>query len=199
MQHARLAQQITFLLEVEKLKGILRATKPVGLERRENSAEHSWHIALCAILLAEHANQPVDLLHVVKMLLIHDIVEIDAGDTPAFGLVDAALQHANEQRAADRLFNLLPADQAAELMALWHEFEQRSSAEAKFAHAVDRLLPPLQNYYGAGGTWVEYQATLDRVLRRMQPVADGSTTLWDFVQRLLDDAVAQGLIAPTAG
>lgn len=194
----RLQQQITFILELERLKGILRASRPLGLERPENSAEHSWHVALLAFVFAEYANEPIDVNRVIKMLLVHDIVEIDAGDTPAFLLVDPALQQAAELAAAERLFNLLPAEQAAELRQLWAEFEARQSAESRFANALDRLMPALQNYYGGGGTWTEYQANLERVLRRLGPIGDGSTELWDFMQMLLEDAISRGWIAPTA-
>lgn len=194
----RLQQQITFILELERLKGILRASRPLGLERPENSAEHSWHVALLAFVFAEYANEPIDVNRVIKMLLVHDIVEIDAGDTPVFLLVDPALQQAAELAAAERLFNLLPAEQAAELRQLWAEFEARQSAESRFANALDRLMPALQNYYGGGGTWTEYQANLERVLRRLGPIGDGSTELWDFMQMLLEDAISRGWIAPTA-
>ncbi len=196
-QQTRLEQQITFILELERLKGVLRASRPLGLERPENSAEHSWHVALLAFVFAEYANEPIDVNRVIKMLLVHDIVEIDAGDTPAFLLVDPALQQAAELAAAERLFNLLPAEQAAELRQLWAEFEARQSAEARFANALDRLMPALQNYYGGGGTWTEYQASLERVLRRLGPIGDGSTELWDFMQMLLEDAISRGWIAPT--
>lgn len=194
--HSRLDQQITFILELEKLKGILRATQPIGLERRENSAEHSWHVALLALLLVEHANQPVDPLRVVKMLLVHDIVEIDAGDTPAYAIVDRVALQARERAAAERLFGLLPADQAAEFHQLWREFEARATPESKFANALDRFMPLLQNYYANGGTWAEFGANLDRVLKRLRPIDEGSTELWRFAETLLDDAVARGLILP---
>lgn len=194
--NSRLDQQITFILELEKLKGILRATQPIGLERRENSAEHSWHVALLALLLVEHANQPVDPLRVVKMLLVHDVVEIDAGDTPAYAVVDRVALQAREQAAAERLFGLLPEDQAAEFHQLWREFEARETPESKFANALDRFMPLLQNYYANGGTWAEFGANLDRVLQRLRPIDDGSTELWRFAQTLLDDAVARGLILP---
>ncbi|MCL4860623.1 MAG: HD domain-containing protein [Caldilineaceae bacterium] len=194
--NSRLDQQITFILELEKLKGILRATQPIGLERRENSAEHSWHVALLALLLVEHANQPVDPLRVVKMLLVHDVVEIDAGDTPAYAVVDRVALQARERAAAERLFGLLPEDQAAEFHQLWREFEARETPESKFANALDRFMPLLQNYYANGGTWAEFGANLDRVLQRLRPIDDGSTELWRFAQTLLDDAVARGLILP---
>ena len=198
-QQTRLEQQITFILELERLKGILRASQPIGLERRENSAEHSWHVALLAYVLAEYANEPVDVNHVIKLLLVHDIVEIDAGDTPAFLQVDPALQQAAEATAAERIFKLLPVEQGEEMRQLWAEFEARQSAESRFANALDRLMPALQNYYGGGGTWTEYQANLERVLRRLGPIGDGSNELWAFTQTLLEDALARGWIASAKG
>src|SRR4051812_2906785 len=141
---ARLLAQMDFLREVDKLKSVLRRTSLMDGSRRENSAEHSWHIALAAMVLAEYSNVPVDLLRAIKLLLIHDIVEIDAGDTFAFDTTAKASQAERENKAATRLFGLLPADQRAEFMALWEEFEGRVTAEAKFAGALDRLLPVLQ-------------------------------------------------------
>lgn len=137
----RLDQQLAFILEIDKLKEVLRQTRLITGERRENSAEHSWHIALLAILLAEYANTPVDVLRVVKMLLIHDIVEIDAGDTFAYSAVPKAEQALREQLAAQRIFGLLPPDQEEEFVALWEEFEAGATPEAQFAHALDRFMP----------------------------------------------------------
>lgn len=196
MTSQRLAQQIEFIMEIDKLKNVLRRTMVLADGRRENSAEHSWHIALMAILLAEYANAPVDLLRVVKMLLVHDIVEIDAGDTFAYSGVSRSEQQAKERLAAERLFRLLPVDQAAELRALWEEFDASESAEAKFALAMDRLIPALHNYYGNGGTWHEPGVALDRVIKRLSPIGDGSSELWQFVERMLHDAVARGFLKP---
>lgn len=192
----RLEQQIQFILEIDKLKSILRRTSLVNEARRENSAEHSWHIALVALLLVEYANESVDILRVVKMLLVHDIVEIDAGDTFAYSGVSKAEQRAKEVAAATRLFGLLPADQAAELHALWQEFDQEETPEAKFALAMDRLMPLLHNYHNAGGTWHEPGVNLERVQKRMSPIGASSAVLDEFIQRLLADAVARGLLKP---
>jgi putative hydrolase of HD superfamily len=196
MTSHRLAQQIAFIIETDKLKSVLRRTRVLADGRCENSAEHSWHIALMAILLAEYANTPVDLLRVVKMLLVHDIVEIDAGDTFAYSGVSRSEQQAKERLAAERLFRLLPADQATELRSLWDEFEASESAEAKFALAMDQLMPALHNYYGNGGTWHEPGVTLERVRKRLGPIGDGSAELWEFVQTLLHDAVTRGMLRP---
>lgn len=190
----RFGQQLQFILEIDKLKSVLRRTSLINEARRENSAEHSWHIALIALLLAEYANVAIDVLRVVKMLLVHDIVEIDAGDTFAYSGVSKAEQQAKETLAADRIFQLLPSDQAVELRQLWDEFDERATPEAKFANAMDRLMPLLHNYYNNGGTWREPGVTMTRVIERLQPIDDGSHELWDFVKNLLDDAQTQGLL-----
>jgi len=190
----RLDQQIQFILEIDKLKSVLRRTTLINEARRENSAEHSWHIALMAVLLIEHANQAIDLPRVVKMLLIHDIVEIDAGDTFAYSGVSKIDQSAKERIAAERLFSLLPDDQAVELRALWEEFEAMQTPEANFANAVDRLMPVLHNYHNGGGTWRESIVTLEKVITRVSPIGEGSAALWEFTQTILADAVNRGLI-----
>src|SRR6056297_294642 len=157
MDWQRLEQQVAFILEIDRLKTIYRRTYLTDTSRFENSAEHSWHIAVMAMLLAEHANTlEVDQLRVIKMLLIHDLVEIDAGDTFAYDTAAHADKAAREQAAADRLFGLLPADQAAEFRALWDEFESRQTPEAKFAGALDRLQPLLHNLYTHGRSWREH-------------------------------------------
>lgn len=195
---ARLAQQIAFLVELEKLKQVLRRTGPVGAGRRENSAEHSWQVAMAALVLAEYANEPVDVNRVVRMALIHDIIEIDAGDTFAYDPVGYLDKSARERAAAERIFALLPPAQGAEFRGLWEEFEAAVTPEARFANAMDRLLPVLQNYRNQGGTWVEANLDLARVDTRLHPIADGSTALWDYVCRVLDDATAQGMIRASA-
>ncbi len=194
----RLERQISFLVELEKLKQVLRRTGPVGAGRRENSAEHSWQVALAALVLAEYANEPVDVAHVVRMALVHDIIEIDAGDTFAYDPVGYLDKEAREQVAADRIFALLPPPQAAELRALWDEFEAGVTPEARFANAMDRLLPVLQNYRNNGGTWVEANLDRARVDARLSPIAEGSTAIWDYVCAVLDDAMAQGMIRQQA-
>ena len=190
----RLVRQISFLVELEKLKQVLRRTGPVAAGRRENSAEHSWHVAMAALVLAEYANEPVDVAHVVRMALVHDIIEIDAGDTFAYDPVANLDKAARERMAADRIFALLPSPQATELRALWDEFEVGVTAEARFANAMDRLLPVLQNYRNNGGTWVEANLDRARVDARLGPIVVGSTTIWDYVCAVLDDAMAQGMI-----
>lgn len=195
MSADRLQAQLAFLLEIDRLKRILRRTSLVGGDRRENSAEHSWHLAVMAMILAEHANEPVDALHVLKMLLVHDIVEIDAGDTFAYDVQANQDKEAREQAAADRIFGLLPADQRDEVRALWEEFDARMTPEARFANAMDRLMPALQNYANGGGTWRASGVDYAAVTRRLQPIGDGSDALWEYVAAMIEDAAARGLIA----
>ena len=186
----RLARQLHFLVEVDHLKEIYRRTVLIGSRRRENSAEHSWHVTLLALTLYEYAAEPVDMLHVVRMLAVHDIVEIDAGDT--FAYADQSSKATLEAAAATRIFGLLPPDQCAEFTALWQEFDARATAEARFANAMDRLMPVLHNYYTEGGTWREHRVRLDAVMARLSPIGDGAPDVWAFVQSLLDEAVARG-------
>jgi putative hydrolase of HD superfamily len=192
---ARLQQQIAFVVEIDHLKQILRRTRTVGGERRENSAEHSWHIAVIALVLAEYAAETVDVSKVIKMLLVHDIVEIDAGDTFAYDVAGYLDKEVRERTAADRLFGLLPQEQERELRGLWEEFEAQQTAEARFANMADRLMPALQNYHNGGGTWREANIDRQAVDRRMQPLA-AAPAVHDYVKQLLDRAVAQGMIRP---
>lgn len=180
---ARLDAQLAFLEEADRLKSILRASKLIDNSRRENSAEHSWHIMLYALVLADQAGPDVDIARVLRMLLIHDIVEIDAGDAPIHGTVDHALMAAKEAAAADRLFGLLPEDQAREFRALWDEFEAAESADARFAKAIDRVQTPVANLANGGGTWTEYSVTLDQLDARVGvPVRRGAPGLWDWLR-----------------
>jgi putative hydrolases of HD superfamily len=190
----RLAQQIQFALEIDKLKTVLRQTQLTDGSRRENSAEHSWHIALMAMILAEYAPGPIDVLRVMKMLLLHDLVEIDAGDTFCYDTQGNLDKGDREQRAADRLFGLLPPDQALEFRALWEEFEARITPDAQFAASLDRLQPVLHNQQNQGGTWHQYGITRDRVGQRLAPVQTGAPPLWDYMQSVLDDCVAAGYL-----
>jgi putative hydrolase of HD superfamily len=191
----RFERQIAFILEIDKLKTIIRRTYLLNTDRAENTAEHSWHLAIMAILLAEHANEPVDVAKVVKMVVIHDIVEIDAGDTYFYD-ANAALDKAEREiAAADRIFGLLPADQAKELRDLWDEFEEGQTPEARFALALDRFIPQLHNYHTQGRSWNEHGITVDRVLERNASMAEGSTKLWECARALLNDAVAKGFLA----
>lgn len=194
MATSRLTQQLNFILEIDKLKQILRQTRLTDGSRRENSAEHSWHLAMMAIALQEYAPTPVDLLRVLKMLLLHDVVEIDAGDTFAFDSQANQDKAAREQQAADRLFGLLPDDLAVQLRALWNEFEAAETADAQFAKALDCFQPFLHNCQNQGGTWKEHGITRDRVLWRMQAVHQGAPALWATVQHLLDESIELGYL-----
>jgi putative hydrolase of HD superfamily len=192
-----LADQFRFLLEADRLKSVLRQTKISDGSRRENSAEHSWHLALMAVVLAGHAPPGTDLSRALAMVLIHDLVEIDAGDLFLYADEQAhRRQEAAERAAADRLFGLLPASQGAGLRALWDEFEERSTPEAKFARALDRLEPMLLNTVTQGGTWVEHGVTADQVLLRVALIEDGSPSLGAFARQLVMDSVHKGLLAP---
>jgi putative hydrolase of HD superfamily len=190
----RFERQIRFILEIDKLKNIVRRTYLLNADRAENTAEHSWHLAIMAILLAEHANEPVDVARVVKMVLIHDIVEIDAGDTYFYDTAAELDKHEREGAAAERIFGLLPSDQGRELRELWEEFEKRETADARFALALDRFMPQLHNYYTQGRSWLEHGISADRVLERNASMAEGSEKLWECARALLEDAVARGFL-----
>ena len=193
----RLTQQLQFIAEIDRLKHILRQTWLLDASRRENDAEHSWHIAVMALLLVEHAEAPVDLSRVVRMLLIHDVVEIDAGDTFIYDTAGHADKDEREQRAADRIFGLLPPDQAAELRALWDEFEARDSAEARYAAAIDRLQPLMHNYLTQGKAWQAHGVTADQVLAMNRPrIGAASAALWQAAERMIAESVAKGWLLP---
>lgn len=193
---SRLAAQIAFIIEIDKLKTILRQTLLVDSSRRENDAEHSWHIATMAFLLAEYADDGVEPGRVAKMLLIHDVVEIDAGDTFIHDEVGHGDKDAREQAAAKRLYGILPADQAAEYHGLWREFEERLTADARFAHSLDRLQPLLHNFETQGGTWKSNRVTAHMVERLLPRIEGGSTRLADYARALIAEAVARGYLAP---
>jgi putative hydrolase of HD superfamily len=195
----RLARQIGFIVEIDKLKSVLRQTLLVDRSRRENTAEHSWHLAMMAIALADYADRPVDIGRVIQMLLIHDLVEIDAGDTFVYDVAANRDKAAREALAAERIFGLLPANQGSELRALWQEFEARTTSDASFAAALDRLQPLLHNYHTEGSTWRQHGITVDQVIALNRTIADGSQRLWDYTERLIADAVARGFLAPGAG
>ena len=190
---SRLAQQMGFILEVDRLKEVFRQSLLIQSRRRENDAEHSWHLCLMVIVLGEHANfAQLDRLRVLKMLLVHDLVEIDAGDTFAYDPARLADQREREARAADRIFGLLPADQTAEFRALWDEFEAKQTPEAKFAAALDRLQPMLLNAHTEGAAWLRHGVTHGQVLTRAEDIRSGATALWDYTERMLAEAVAAG-------
>jgi len=191
-----LARRIRFALEADRLKAVLRRTRLVDGSRLENSAEHSWHVALLAVLLRDAAPDGVDHARVLRMLLVHDLVEVDAGDTFCYD-ADANLgREDREQAAAARLFGILPAEQARELAALWEEFEAAESPDARFAAALDRFQPLLLNFHGGGGSWREHAITRAQVLRRMDPIREGAPALWPLVLDVVDRSCQAGWIAP---
>ena len=195
-QKDRFRRQIEFMLEIDKLKNILRKTILIDRSRRENSAEHSWHIALSVLILSEYAKDPdVDLFRVMKILLMHDLIEIDAGDTYCYDDQGRKDQAQREKKAADRIFNLLPADQAATFRELWEEFEEKKTSESRYANALDRLQPFLHNYFTDGQIWQENNINSAQVKARMQPVDDGAPILWKYVSSLIDDGVKKGFLA----
>ncbi|HKB91076.1 MAG TPA: HD domain-containing protein [Opitutaceae bacterium] len=194
MSISRLEQQIRFIAEVDKLKEIFRQTVLIQSRRAENDAEHSWHLALMVLVLAEYSNEPIDSLRVLKMLIIHDLVEIDAGDTFAYDTTRMVDQHEREARAADRIFGLLPADQTKEFRQLWDEFEMRNTADSRFAAALDRFHPMMLNTLTDGFAWKKHGVTKDRVIARNKHIAEGSSDLWEYASAMLDRAVATGAL-----
>lgn len=178
----RLEQQMNFILEVDKLKKIGRQTYLSDVSRKENDAEHSWHLALMAILLSEYANEKVDVLKVVSLVLIHDIIEIDAGDTYAYDEEGNKTKRKREEKAAERIFNLLPKDQAVYIRELWEEFEAGETPEARFALALDKVQPTMLNDASGGKAWKEHKVHISQIFNRNAPTPQGSKTLWEFAK-----------------
>lgn len=194
MQTDRLSQQIAFIKEIDKIKYIQRKTKLIDSDRYENDAEHSWHLAMMTIVLSEYSNANIDVLKVLKMVLIHDIVEIDTGDT---FLYDTQKNHVNtdeELVAAKRIFGMLPTEQAEEFINIWEEFEAGQTNEAKFAKAMDRFEPVLQNTSNNGGTWAEYSVGYEKVFEKLKGINSGSEVVWDYTKMLLDKSVEEGIL-----
>lgn len=195
MHPDHLIQQVAFIQEIDKLKYIQRRTKLFNSDRHENDAEHSWHLAMMTIVLAEHSDRPIDVLKVLKMVLIHDIVEIDAGDTFIY---DAAKSHTNtdeELIAAKRIFGLLPEAQAQQFIAIWEEFEAGATDEAKFARSMDRFEPLLQNTSNQGGTWAEFNVPYEKVYEKKKAIKDGSAAIWKYAENLINESVDKGILA----
>lgn len=192
--HNRLKHQLDFLLEIDRLKEVLRQSYICRGLRRENSSEHSWHLAVMSLVLAEYANGAVDIARVVKMALVHDLVEIDAGDTFCYDDAGNAGKAGREAVAADRIFGLLPEDQCLELRSLWEEFEARATPEARFAAALDRLMPLLHNYCSSGKTWREHGVHAAKVYERNCHIEDGSARLWAVAKSLIENAVEKGFL-----
>lgn len=188
----RLAAQLHFIIEADRLKGILRQSVLSDRSRRENSAEHSWHIALVALIMHEYAPVPINLERVLTMLLIHDIVEIEAGDAFVYDPVALAGKEEREKEAADKLYGLLPDDIRDRLREAWNEFEERVTPESRFAHAVDRLMPMLHNYASQGQSWLQHGVRRSQVLEYNQHMEDGAPALWEYARELVEQSVAKG-------
>ena len=194
MKIDNLLKQVEFIKEIDKIKYIQRKTKLFNSDRHENDAEHSWHLAMMAIVLSEHANEQIDVLKVLKMVLIHDIVEIDAGDTFIY---DSVKNHSNtkeELKAAKRIFGMLPTEQAQEFISIWEEFEEGKTNEAKFARAMDRFEPLLQNTSNNGGTWSEFNVKYESVYNKKKLIKEGSKSIWGFAEELINDSVENGIL-----
>lgn len=190
----RLDRQIEFIIEIDKLKSIFRRSYVIEDKRYENSAEHSWHVSTLALLMSEYADSKVDLLRVVRMLLVHDIVEIDAGDVYFFDAAGNSEKAEKEQKAADRLFGLLPEDQAKELRDAWEEYEAGETPDARFAYALDRFIPLLHNFYTQGKSWQEHKVSSKRVLTLKDSIKPGSEALWEYAEELIQKAVERGYL-----
>lgn len=182
----RLKKQLDFVLELDRLKYIKRQSYVADGSRHENDSEHSWHLALMAMLLSEYANEPVDVLHVIQMVLIHDAVEIDAGDTYAYDTAGNATKRQREEKAADRIFHILPEDQAKEMRGIWEEFEADETPEARFANALDRIQPIMLNDITGGKAWREHGVAAAQVLSRNSVTHQGSEVLWEHARSLIE-------------
>jgi len=187
----RLRRQLEFILEIDRLKSVLRRSYLIDIDRHENSAEHSWHLAVAAMVLAENAKEPIDVSKVIRLVLVHDLVEIDAGDTFIYDEAGNVGKAAREQEAARRLFGVLPEDQGQTFMVLWREFEDRQTPEAKFAFALDRLMPVLHNVFTQGGSWKEYGIRQEQALSKNRLIEDGSPVLWKAVESLITQTLAK--------
>lgn len=190
----RLKKQLDFILEIDKEKNIFRQTHLSGNGRRENDAEHAWHMALMAYLLREYANEEIDISRVIVMCLIHDIVEIDAGDTYAYDEEGKAVQHEKEEKAKERIFSLLPDDQKEELSALFDEFEENITPDARFAHTMDNFQPIILNNSNGGADWLEHGVTKEQIYKRQEKTKMGSDYIYSFVDGIIRDNIKKGTI-----
>jgi len=194
MNIEKISKQVDFIKEIDKIKYIQRKTKLFNSNRTENDAEHSWHLAMMTIVLSDHADEPIDVLKVLKMVLIHDIVEIDAGDTFIY---DSNKNHNNtdeELIAAKRIFGLLPKQQAEEFIAIWEEFEAGKTKESKFAKSMDRFEPLLQNTSNNGGTWTEFGIDYSKVFEKKKVIKEGSKSIWNYAENLINESVEKGIL-----
>lgn len=196
MEKSRLEQQMHFLIEIDQMKNVLRQTLLADGSRRESDAEHSWHLAMYAMLLAEYAPEPIDVNRVIQMVLVHDLIEIYAGDTFCYDLKGNQDKAEREEAAADKLYALLPADQAAEYRALWEEFDRMDTADSRFAAALDRLQPILNNYLTKGHTWKLGNVKSAQVYERMAPIKNGLPEAWPIVEWIIKESIEQGFLQP---
>ena len=192
----RLEQQLAFLMEIDKVKQVFRQNYLADGTRRENDAEHSWHIAIMAVLLKEYAKEDVDVLKVMTMVLIHDLVEIDAGDTYAYDENGAQTKREREVQAADRIFGMLPKDQGMYFRKLWDEFEEYESADARYAHLLDNFQPFLLNDASEGISWVEHGVKKEQIYKRNAKTGTTSPVIWEHMKKVIDEHVEQGHIKP---
>lgn len=190
----RLKKDIEFIVELDKMKTILRMTKVMGVDQREDDAQHSWHISVMAMILSEYANEEIDTFKVMKMLLTHDLVEIYAGDTFCYDKKGNSDKKERELKAAEKIYGMLDEDKGKELRALWDEFEEMKTPEALFAASMDRIQPMLSNYYNEGGTWGQHEVSKADVYKRAAPVEKSSDVLWEFTSNMIEDARSRGLI-----
>jgi putative hydrolase of HD superfamily len=194
LTNEKLLKDIEFIVELDKMKSTFRQTTLIDKSRRENDAEHSWHISIMAMVLSEYANEDIDLFKVIKMLLVHDLVEIYAGDTFCYDKKGNEDKKERELKAADKIYGILSKDKAMEIRALWDEFEEMETKEALFAASMDRLQPIFSNYFSGGGTWTKYGISKAEVHKRIAPIEKSSTELWEFTLNLIEDAVDRGYI-----
>jgi putative hydrolase of HD superfamily len=194
MEEQRLEQQMKFVLELDKIKSIVRQTYLANGERKEDDAEHSWHLALMCFTLAEYANEPIDVFRTMKMVLLHDVIEIDAGDTYAYDQAGNDTKRERELAAAERIFPLLPKDQAIEYRNLWDEFEDRKTPEAKFARVLDNAQPILLNDASGGKSWREHSVKKSQIMKRNEKTSEGSKKIWDYLERVIEENIKKGNI-----
>lgn len=190
----RLKKDIEFIVELDKMKSILRQTSLIDKSRREDDAQHSWHISVMTMVLSEYANEDIDEYKVMKMLLIHDLVEIYAGDTFCYDVEGNKSKKNRELKAADKIYGMLDKDKSQELRSLWDEFEEMETKEALFAAAMDRLQPLFSNYYSDGGTWQKFNISREEVYQRIAPIEKASDQLWEFTTNMIEDAIKKGYI-----
>ena len=190
----RMTKQIEFILELDKEKNIFRQTHLTGYRRRENDAEHAWHMAVMAYLLQEYANEEIDIARTMMMCLLHDVVEIDAGDTYAYDEEGKKTQAAREEKATDRIFGLLPEDQQQTLRGIWEEFEAAETMEAKFAHTMDNFQPLLLNHENDGKDWIRHNVRISQPLKRNEKTTTGSEEIWSYMEEILEQSIRDGKI-----